>query len=62
MFIGMSYFVGPTKDFGYSAVVLLFVEPVRLEPEIDITYIDINQDVYFTRHGLQGEITYADQR
>lgn len=50
------------KDFGYSAVVLMFVEPVRLEPEVDITYIDSNQDIYFTRHGLQGEIIYADQR
>ncbi|KFM72377.1 Aryl hydrocarbon receptor nuclear translocator-like protein 1, partial [Stegodyphus mimosarum] len=51
-----------TKDFGTTAVVLMFIEPVKLEPEIDISYIEAHQDAYFTIHGLQAEIIYADQR
>ncbi|XP_035217041.1 uncharacterized protein LOC118190443 [Stegodyphus dumicola] len=51
-----------TKDFGTTAVVLMFVEPAKLEPEIDISYIEAHQDAYFTIHGPQAEIIYADQR
>ncbi|XP_054715286.1 hypoxia-inducible factor 1-alpha-like [Uloborus diversus] len=51
-----------TKDFGTNAIVLMFVEPIKIEPEPDAIFIDSHQEGYFTMHGLRGEILYADQR
>ncbi|GFU95004.1 aryl hydrocarbon receptor nuclear translocator-like protein 1 [Trichonephila clavipes] len=50
------------KDFGTSAVILMFIEPVKTSPKINISNLLIQQDIYFTIHGLQGEIMYADHR
>ncbi|KAG8189637.1 hypothetical protein JTE90_009567 [Oedothorax gibbosus] len=50
------------KDFGASSVVLMFVEPMRMEPKINRAYLLSHQDIYFTIHGVQGQIMYADQR
>ncbi|GFT79456.1 aryl hydrocarbon receptor nuclear translocator-like protein 1, partial [Nephila pilipes] len=50
------------KDFGTSAVILMFIEPVKTSPKINLPNLLIHQDIYFTIHGLQGEIMYADHR
>ncbi|XP_015915901.1 hypoxia-inducible factor 1-alpha [Parasteatoda tepidariorum] len=53
--------IGRHKDFGESAIILIFAEPVQLEPDIDVQYLE-QRDCYFTIHGTQGEIIFADHR
>ncbi|KAG8177685.1 hypothetical protein JTE90_018992 [Oedothorax gibbosus] len=50
------------RDFGAASVVLMFVEPMKIEPKINRAYLLSHQEIYFTIHGLQGQIMYADQR
>ncbi|GIX83472.1 aryl hydrocarbon receptor nuclear translocator-like protein 1 [Caerostris extrusa] len=47
------------KDFGSSAVLLMFVEPVKHNPDNSLL---TNPNVYVTIHGVTGEIMYADHR
>ncbi|XP_042896763.1 LOW QUALITY PROTEIN: hypoxia-inducible factor 1-alpha [Parasteatoda tepidariorum] len=53
--------IGLHRDFGESAIILIFAEPVQLEPAIDVQYLE-QKDCYFTIHGTQGEIIFADHR
>ncbi|XP_071034637.1 hypoxia-inducible factor 1-alpha [Parasteatoda tepidariorum] len=53
--------IGRHKDFGERAIILIFAEPVKLEPDIDVQYFE-QRDCYFTIHGTQGEIIFADHR
>ncbi|GBN14022.1 hypothetical protein AVEN_109006-1, partial [Araneus ventricosus] len=48
------------KDFGTSAVILLFIEPVKSTPKIPMPFSLKQHDVYVTLHGIRGEIIEAD--
>ncbi|CAL1278604.1 unnamed protein product [Larinioides sclopetarius] len=48
------------KDFGTSAVILMFIEPVKSTPKIPMPFSLKQHDVYVTLHGIRGEIIEAD--
>ncbi|GBO38016.1 hypothetical protein AVEN_207750-1, partial [Araneus ventricosus] len=50
------------KDFGTSAVILLFIEPVKSTPKIPMPFSLKQHDVYVTLHGIRGEIIEADHK
>ncbi|KAF8794788.1 Aryl hydrocarbon receptor nuclear like protein [Argiope bruennichi] len=48
------------KDFGTSALVLMFIEPVKSPGKIPMPFSLKQHDVYVTLHGIRGEIIEAD--